>query len=376
MKRTLALFLAGMMLLALCACGSNDAPADTKTPAAPSENTEKPEETAPDFSGREIVFGVWGGSFADACMQAYVEPFEELTGATVTLEEYGADVTVKVIAQKEQGIEGYDVISGCGVLDQMATMADKGALLKLDYSQMPNAEFVDAKYDYCIGQYILSTIIAWNKDVYGDDPPDTMEKYFDLANYPGNRGDCYVGCTGHLEAILLANGVSMDELYPLDVDRAFELYNEINYKDSVTVWWDSAATIRQALSDGEVDCGLFWGGSVIEAIFNDGLDNIGMSHNYASMNTDCLAITAGCKDPELAYAFVNYCLSAEAEAKWAELKFYAPTNPQAYDYIDPEMLPYFTTYGDNAETAFYNDVDFWTEHSEELWNRWLLWIGR
>lgn len=101
-------------------------------PAENSSNSLMPDngDEAPNFSGREIVFGVWGGSFADACLQAYVEPFEKLTGATVTIEEYGPDVTAKVIAQKEQGVKGFDVISGCGVTDQMANMAKRGALLK------------------------------------------------------------------------------------------------------------------------------------------------------------------------------------------------------------------------------------------------------
>ena len=108
---------------------------------------------------------------------------------------------------------------------------------------------------------------------------------------------------------------------------------------------------------------------------SDGLDNIALSHDYAALVTDGMAITATCRDPELAYAFVDYCLSAEAEAKWSELKYYAPTNPQAYNYIDPEMLPYFTTYGENGKTAFYCDVDYLIENNERDTEQWLLYIG-
>ena len=69
-------------------------------------------------------------------------------------------------------------------------MQQKDAILKLDYNQIPNAEYLldNAKFDYAIGQYVISTNIAWNKDVYGDDPPDTLEKFYDVKNYPGNRG--------------------------------------------------------------------------------------------------------------------------------------------------------------------------------------------
>lgn len=382
MKKALALILALIMVLAFCACGqsASSPPSSVEQPTASSDSSETaPADSsgsAQDFSGRELVFGVWGGTFADACMKAYVEPFNEMTGANIVIEEYGTDVTVKVIAQKEQGEDGYDVICGCGVLDQMAMMAEKGALMKLDYSQLPNSEYMDdGKYEYCVGQYIISQIIAWNKDVYGDNPPDTMAKYFDIENYPGNRGECYFSPTGHYEMILLANGVAPEDLYPVDVARAQALLDECHYYDSVKVWWDAGATIRQALADGEIDCGVFWGGSVVEGIISDGMTNIGLSHDCASLITDCMAITATCQDPELAHAFVNYCLSAEAEAKWAELKFYAPTNPLAYDLIDPELAQYFTTYGDNAKTAFWCDVDYWTVNFESLADEWLFWVA-
>lgn len=371
MKKTLALFLALMMILTLCSCGGNG-----ETAQEPAGNPSSAADgDTPDFSGRELVMGVWGGTYADAALEAYVEPFEEMTGATITLEEYGADVTVKIISQEEQGMEGIDIVTGCGVLDQMAMMADAGALMKLDYSQMPNSEYVDAKYDYCVGQYIMSGTIAWNEDVYGDDPPDTMAKYFDVVNYPGNRGECGFSPTGRFESILLANGVEKEDLYPIDEERAWELFNENNYKDSVTVWWDSGSTIRQALADGEVDCGVFWGGSIIEAIKVDGLDNIGVSFDNSNLVTDCMAIASTCSDPELAHAFVDYCLSAEAQAKWSELKFYAPVNPQAYDLMDPELVPYFPTSEENVDKTFWCDVDYWTENFERITDDWLEWIA-
>ena len=108
-------------------------------------------------------------------------------------------------------------------------------------------------------------------------------------------------------------------MYPVDVDRAFKVLDRI--KPSVTKWWSSGAEIRQALADGEVDCGIFWGGSVLEGIMKDGMNNIEVSHDGAFLIVDCMAITSTCQDPELAYAFLNYCISGEAAAKWSEARF-------------------------------------------------------
>lgn len=381
MKKLIALLLAAVMVLSLCACGKTEAPAAAPeapatpaAPAAPAESSDAQAGEYPDFSGRSLLFGVWGGSFADAALKSYVDPFNKLTGANVTIEEYGSDVTVKVVQQYEQGIEGYDVISGCGVLDQMAVMADHGAIIELDYSKLPNSKYVEACYEYCVGQYIISTIIAWNKDVYGDNPPDTIAKYYDTVNYPGNRAEVNYSNTGGFEQMALGLGWvdSLDQCYPLPEDRCYAFYDEIGYKDSVVLWWDSNAQIRQALADGEVDCGHFWGGAVIESIVSDGMTNIGMSNEYASLITDCMAICSTCKDPELAYAFLNYCLSAEAQASWTNLKYYLPVNSEAIKYVNPEIAPYLEL----PETAFYCDVPYWQQNFEAHAARYMEYISK
>lgn len=382
-KRLIAMLLLFCMLLGLCACSSTKETEPAKEQAA-AENTAAAAETAEevsadgtqDFSGRELVLGAWSGTFADACMKAYVEPFEKLTGAKITIEEYGDDVVAKVIAQKEQGIDGYDIVTGCGVQDQIAVMASRDALTPLDYSKLPNAEGVsdNAKFEYAIGQYIISSNLAWNKDVYGDNPPDTMEKYFDVENYPGNRGMISYSGTGQLESALIADGVAVEDLYPLDTERAFSVLDRI--KPYVNCWWSSGGEIRQALASGEVDCGLFWGGSVIEGIETDNMSNIEISQQDAYMIVDCFGITATCEDLELAHAFINYCVSGEASARWAELKFYSPVTPAAFDYLDANLTKYFSSNEEYADQTWWINVDFWIDNFETLNEEYLLWISR
>lgn len=65
-----------------------------------------------------------------------------------------------------------------------------------------------------------------------------------------------------LEAALLADGVPMDELYPLDLDRAFAKLDTI--KDDI-VWWTKGAEPSQMLSTGEADYALAWSGRIATA---------------------------------------------------------------------------------------------------------------
>ena len=368
LRKCISLLLIVLLVGSLVACGGGGSEEQTA-------DTGKASDNSMDFSGHELVFGVWGGTFAELAKEIYVEPFEKLTGAKITIEEYGDDVTAKVVAQKEQNIPGFDVISGCGALDQIAMMEKKDAVLKLDYSKLPNSEYLldNAKFDSAIGQYVISTNLAWNKDVYGDNPPDTLQKFYDVKNYPGNRGMISFSPTGILEQALIADGVPKDQLYPLDVDRAFKVLDRI--KPSVTKWWSSGAEIRQALADGEVDCGIFWGGSVLEGIMKNGMDNIGISHDGSFLIVDCMAITSTCQDPDLAYAFLNYCISGEAAAKWSQARFYAPTTSQANDLIPADLIQYFTASPQNIDKAFWCDLDYWKQNFETVSERYMTWIA-
>ena len=68
----------------------------------------------------------------------------------------------------------------------------------------------------------------------------------------------------NLEAALIADGVPMDKLYPIDVDRAFKKLEEL--KPHVLVWWNSGAQSAQILQDGEVDMVGAWNGRIQAAM--------------------------------------------------------------------------------------------------------------
>ena len=76
-----------------------------------------------------------------------------------------------------------------------------------------------------------------------------------------------------LPMALLGDGVPVDELYPLDLDRAFASLEKI--KDSVAVWWQAGAQPPQLLQDNEVQYAIAWSGRVagqegIAYSFNEG----------------------------------------------------------------------------------------------------------
>ncbi|MFX7784760.1 extracellular solute-binding protein, partial [Acinetobacter baumannii] len=59
-----------------------------------------------------------------------------------------------------------------------------------------------------------------------------------------------------LEAALIADGVPMDQLYPLDLDRAFKKLDQI--KSHISLWWTTGAQSVDVIASGEVDMGVAW----------------------------------------------------------------------------------------------------------------------
>ena len=65
--------------------------------------------------------------------------------------------------------------------------------------------------------------VNYNSEEFSSDEPEGWADFFDTDAFPGKRAvwGSYV-VNGVLEGALLADGVAPEDLYPLDLDRAFE----------------------------------------------------------------------------------------------------------------------------------------------------------
>ncbi len=134
----------------------------------------------------------------------------------------------------------------------------EGLLEKLDFAKLPNAAAMPEKYrtPYSVAYEFYSTVIGYNKKTLKK-TPQSWADFWNVKAFPGTRALRNDPQTV-LEAALLADGVSRDKLYPLDVDRAFKKLQQI--KPDITVWWTSGGQSAQLLHDGEVDMTMIWNG--------------------------------------------------------------------------------------------------------------------
>jgi len=327
-------------------------------PAAEEAAMEEPE------AATEIVIADGGGAMRDALRAAYYDPFEEATGIKVI----NVDVDpARVRAMVESGNVEWDIFTS----DPSYVMlySEEGLLEPIDYSQFEqedlDALIPEAKMDYGVGAYFYAWVMAYNTDEFSpESAPKSWADFWDVENFPGPRS-LHSGVGGPqapLEIALLADGVAPDELYPLNVDRAFESLEKI--KPEVVKWWALGAEGAQALADEEAVVGDIYNARATNLI-KDGAP-LAIEWNQGIMALDGWLIVKDAPHLDAAQQFVAFASGAERQAEFARNLPYGPVNTKAADFLDEETLANLPTSPENLPNMVIFDVAWWMENYDDV----------
>ena len=143
-----------------------------------------------------------------------------------------------------------------------------------------------------------------------------------------------------LEFALLADGVPVDKLYPIDVDRAFRKMDQI--KKFVNVWWTTGAQSAQLLIDKEAVIGTAWNGRYYNLI-KEGAP-IAIEWNQGAIKESAFAIPKGAKDAYWGQrVLATHGRPASSQGQYADIIGYPGLNLEATKYTDPKMVPNLPT---------------------------------
>ncbi|MBC8719616.1 ABC transporter substrate-binding protein [Ochrobactrum sp. Marseille-Q0166] len=324
-------------------------------------------------SAEQITFVSQGGAYQEAQTKAILDPVAEKLGITIN-QDSSPDAWPVIKTQTETGKPVWDVIDTPA--KDCIRGGEQGMIEKLDFSKLPNVKDMPAEYKspYSVAYEFYSSVLAYNKDKFGDNAPKTWVDFWDVKKFPGTRA-----LRNHplatLEAALIADGVPMDKLYPLDVDRAFKKLEEI--KPFVTVWWTSGAQSAQLLADGEVDMTMAWNGRV-SAVVKEGLP-IGYTFNQGFLQYTSLCILKGAPNLETGVKFINAALDPEVQANFPAYIDYGPANPAAYKTgkISPERATEMPSSPDNAAKQVLISDEWWSSPAgEDAQKRWAEFIQK
>jgi putative spermidine/putrescine transport system substrate-binding protein len=318
-----------------------------------------------DLKSSTVVFASWGGSYQDAEKICYCEPFAAATGAHVVQD--GPMNSAKFRTMVEGGAPDWDVADI--TIDFLYNGIGDSLFEKID-TKIVDTSRLDPRFvsEYGIGCIVWSYNLGYSTKVYpGDTHPKTWADLFDLKKFPGKRmlDDQPVAT---LEAALMADGVTPDKLYPLDVERAFKKLDTIK---ASTIFWSTNSQSQQLLVDGEVALGLILNGRAFDAAKKGAPIAISWEQNIQSV--DYLVILKGSKNRDAAMHLIDTMTLPDNQAKLANLIAYAPTNPAAFKDIDPKIAPWLCTEPANSKAGFVINAAYWRDNLKTLTERWSTW---
>lgn len=358
MKKLVSMCMAVLMTAGcMTACGSSS--------DSSSEGSTSSSESAASADAGELVLVDWGGTNTDARIEAIAKPFEEETGIKVTVvtpSDYA-----KLISMVENNTTEWDVMNCDAYWGVYA--GSEGYLEPMDYSVITTKIDEEVQLEYVMGAEIYTSVIAWNTEKFTEDTaPQNWADFFDTEKYPGKRAVWQYPVTV-LEAALLADGVPMDELYPLDLDRAFAKLDTV--KDSI-VWWTKGAEPSQMLSTGEADYALAWSGRIATA--KDEGSPIDMTYNGGIMISAGWVVPKNAPNLENAMKFIEYASEANQQYEFSKRIPYGSTNPDAVALMDDTLKHELGQSDEQLANEIYLDNSYWAENLSEVEERFNTWL--
>lgn len=314
-----------------------------------------------------ITFVAYGGVGQDVMISAYQDPYTAENSNISFVNTSPPDVA-QVKAQVESNAVQWDVLA----VAPAAAQENCGTLFEpLDFSDVDDADLVEGTIGECyIGNFINASPLAYRTDAFPDGGPTSIEDFWDVDKFPGQRGALTNLQNGILEYGLLADGVSAEGLYPLDVDRSLEKWDEIR---DVTTFAPNVGALQQAVADSQVDMFLLSDSRLVPTM-NDGMDiTIVWDVTVASINA--FAVPLGAPNAAAAEAFLKTTVAPAPAGQIAEALGVAPVNLAAQLNLS-ENAAKVEVFGEaNTGETVVQDIEWYAANFSDVTTKLTNWLA-
>ena len=320
-------------------------------------------------SNGEVIVRSPGGALGEAAATAIYEPFTQETGITVVPVPTSVG---KLYAMQASGNIEIDLVETSAA--QLIDFDKLDALLPVDYdgfryTDPEDLEEVDRSPNH-VTNYFFSTVLAYNSQHFAGGHPGSWAEFWDVEKFPGSRvlQDIASGELP-LEFALLADGVAVEDLYPLDVDRAFRSLDRI--KAHVISYFSSAAPVTQMLATGEAAAAAIWNGHA--QANKDAGGVVDIEWNQGMLAAQGMGILKGAVNVENARKLMDFALRPESQAAIFSRQIRGPSNRKALELMSPEVLAKVPNSAEHMATGFRRNALWWNENLEKVGQRWAEW---
>lgn len=324
---------------------------------------------------RDLTITSWGGSYQDAQREVFFKPYEQVSGKKLIEDSW--DGGIGALRAKAEGAPSWDIVQV--EADELVLGCDEGIIEPLDWAKLggEDAFLPEAVHECGVGAIVWGTVLAYDADKLGQNPPTSWADFFDTGKYPGKRA-LRKGPRQALEFALMADGVPLDQIYATleteeGVDRAFAKLDSIK-KD--LVFWEAGAQPPQLLGSGEVVMTSAYNGRITAANKTDNRNfKIAWDAGFV-YQIDSWVILKNSDLKEEAVELVAWLTQPEQQKLLPPHIPYGPTNKKAGELVEPAVLAETPTAPDNLKHGLFYGRDFWVDNVEQLNERFNSWAAQ
>jgi putative spermidine/putrescine transport system substrate-binding protein len=317
----------------------------------------------------QVIVSTWGGGYTDAQVEALFDPFQAASGVSVVTT--GSPDVAKMKLMEDSGSVEWDIVDA--EAQMMYKAIEEGLLQPIDYdliySVVPKADLIpDNLKEYGFPSISFGWVLSWNPKAFPNGAPHSWADFWDTEKFPGRRA-LYAQPKPLLEFALLADGVPMDQLYPLDVDRAFKKLDEI--RPHIDVWYEDLGQADTLLQNGEVDMILTSNGRAYSAKQSGA--SVDFTFNEGAWEQGYWVVMKNAPNPENAMKLIAWTALPQGEADFAAKYAYGGPNLQSYAMMPPEVAAGLPTTPENLTNQVTVDGKWWADNLDAVNRRWLEW---
>jgi putative spermidine/putrescine transport system substrate-binding protein len=322
-------------------------------------------------AAQQVIIRTPGGSFDKVKNETIYEPFRKTTGIQVVPV---AATNGKLLAMMKSGQNELDLIdTGDATLLELEL---GNYLMPIDYQAFKYTDPADidpvVKRKFCVGSFIYAMVLGYNTKVIAPgSEPKSWAEFWDTKKYPMRRTlpDIATGSVA-LEFALLADGVPMDKLYPLDIERAFKSLSKL--RSVIPKFWDTGALSSTMIADNEVSMGSLW--STRASVAADEGAPLALQWNQNALLVQAYSIPKGAKNVENAKKFIDFSTSVESQSRWLAKYKAIPVNTKAYGATAKSLIDPASNEPWTKTKGFLLDIKWWAENRNKVAAQWSKWI--
>ena len=314
----------------------------------------------------KLTWASTGGQFQEDEKNALQVPFTKKNGTVFT------NVSPAEQAQVRTMVASGKTIWDLANMSWIYAGAYCGELFeKLDDPALDRSKFPEGTTGDCfVPTYRYANIFSYNADMYTGEKPTTIKDFFDVKKFPGKRVVYDYPKAGLFEAALVADGVDPQQVYPLDLDRAFKKIDTIK---SSLVFAPSYGAIQQMMVDKQASMVLTVTARTIVSAQSGA--NLVPVWDFNTTDIGALVIPKGSPHKALAQQMLAFVTEPEQSKAYAKLTGTAPAKPD----IDLNTVGYseeqkkFNAFLPDRGTTVEQDKQWWIENTDALVKRWTSW---